>query len=129
MTRRGQKTMRYRAHIPPDTAAAVWYLKNRRPDRWRDSFRHEHIASPYDAIEDTEELRALLTKQAQHLGLIAPPIIDITPKEPSSSPQPEKPSGALQTSIGGKTSSSTDSSSPSSASNSAIRRYNGAVGK
>ena len=38
MTRHGQKTMRYRQHIPPDTAAAVWYLKNRRPDRWRDSF-------------------------------------------------------------------------------------------
>ena len=84
MTRHGQKTMRYRAHIPPDTAAAVWYLKNRRPDRWRDSFRHEHTASPYDAIEDAAELRALLTKQAQALGLIAPPIIDVTPKEPNS---------------------------------------------
>src|SRR6516162_4680655 len=69
MTRHGQKTMRYRQHIPPDTAAAVWYLKNRRPDRWRDSFRHEHTASPYDAIEDPAELRALLIKQAQALGL------------------------------------------------------------
>jgi hypothetical protein len=96
MTRHGQRTMRYRAHIPPDTAAAVWYLKNRRPDRWRDSFRHEHTASPYDAIEDPAELRALLTKQAQQLGLIAPPIIDITPKA-SSSPQAESPSEALQT--------------------------------
>ena len=84
MTRHGQKTMRYRAHIPSDTAAALWYLKNRRPDRWRDSFRHEHVASPYDHIEDPAELRALLTKQAQALGLIAPPIIDITPKAPSS---------------------------------------------
>jgi hypothetical protein len=98
--------MRYRQHLPPDTTAAVWYLKNRRPDRWRDSFRHEHIATPYDDIEDTEELRALLTKQAQHLGLIAPPIIDITPKEPSS-PQPESPSEALQTLPRGKISSST----------------------
>src|SRR5262249_53644378 len=96
MTRRGQKTMRYRAHIPPDTAAAVWYLKNRRPDRWRDSFRHEHIASPYDAIEDTAELRALLTKQAEALGLIAPPIIDITPKA-SCPEQAESSSEALQT--------------------------------
>jgi hypothetical protein len=96
MTRHGQKTMRYRAHIPPDTAAAVWYLKNRRADRWRDSFRHEHTASPYDAIEDTEELRALLTKQAQQLGLIAPPIIDITPNAPSSA-QAESSSEALQT--------------------------------
>jgi hypothetical protein len=106
MTRHGQKTMRYRAHVPPDTAAAVWYLKNRRPDRWRDVHRHEHVATPYDAIEDTEELRALLTKQAEHLGLIAPPIIDVTPKAPSS-PQEESPSEALHTPPGGKTSSST----------------------
>jgi len=105
MTRHGQKTMRYRAHVPPDTAAAVWYLKNRRPDQWRDSFRHEHVASPYDAIEDTEELRALLTKQAQQLGLIPPPIIDITPKAPSS-PQAESPSEAPQMPPGGKRSSS-----------------------
>jgi len=96
MTRHGQKTMRYRAHIPPDTAAAVWYLKNRRPDRWCDSFRHEHVATPYDGIEDAAELRALLTKQAEALGLIAPPIIDVTPKAPSST-QTESSSEALQT--------------------------------
>jgi hypothetical protein len=96
MTRHGQKTMQYRAHIPPDTAAAVWYLKNRRPDRWRDSFRHEQVASPYDGIESAAELRALLIKQAQALGLIAPPpIIDVTPKEPSSA-QLESPSETLQ---------------------------------
>ena len=96
MTRHGQKTMRYRAHVPPDTAAAVWYLKNRRPDRWCDSFRHEHVATPYDGIEDAAELRALLTKQAEALGLIAPPIIDVTPKAPSST-QTESSSEALQT--------------------------------
>ena len=102
MTRHGQKTMRYRQHIPPDIAAAVWYLKNRRPDRWRDSFRHEHTASPYDAIEDTAELRALLIKQAQQLGLIAPPIIDITPNAPnsaeaeSSSEAPQPPGNRRQ---------------------------------
>src|SRR6516164_743550 len=56
MTRHGQKTMRYRQHIPPDTAAAVWYLKNRRPEQWRDSLRHEHIATPYDGIESAAEL-------------------------------------------------------------------------
>jgi hypothetical protein len=96
MTRHGQKTMQYRAHIPPDTAAAVWYLKNRRPDRWRDAHRHEHVATPYDAIEDAAELRALLTKQAQALGLIAPPIIDVTPTGPSSA-QLKSPSETLQT--------------------------------
>jgi hypothetical protein len=96
MTRHGQKTMQYRAHIPPDTAAAVWYLKNRRPDRWRDAHRHEHVASPYDGIESAAELRALLIKQAQGLGLIAPPIIDVTPKQPSSAPT-ESSSEALKT--------------------------------
>jgi hypothetical protein len=96
MTRHGQKTMRYRQHIPPDTAAAVWYLKNRRPDRWRDAHRHEHVTNPYAHIEDAAELRALLTKQAQDLGLIAPPIIDITPKAPSSA-QAESSSEALET--------------------------------
>jgi len=106
MTRHSQKTMRYRRHVPPDTTAAVWYLKNRHPDRWRDSFRHEHVATPYDAIEDTEELRALLIKQARHLGLIAPPIIDVTPKK-LSSPQVENPSEALQAPPGEKISSST----------------------
>jgi hypothetical protein len=96
MTRHGQKTMRYRQHIPPDTAAAVWYLKNRRPDRWRDAHRHEHVTGPYDHIDNAAELRALLTQQAQELGLIAPPIIDITPKVPSSA-QAESSSEALQT--------------------------------
>src|SRR6516225_391995 len=96
MTRHGQKTMRYRQHIPPDTAAAVWYLKNRRPDRWRDAHRHEHVTNPYDHIEDPAELRALLTKQAQQLGLIAPPIIDITPNAPNSA-EAESSSEALQT--------------------------------
>src|SRR6516165_8530339 len=101
MTRHGQKTMRYRAHIPPDTAAAAWFLKNRRPDRWRDAFRHEHVASPYDGIEDPAELRALLTKQAQALGLIAPPIIDITPNAPSSA-QAESSSEAQTPAIAAK---------------------------
>ena len=106
MTRYGQRTMRYRQHIPPDTAAAVWYLKNRRPDRWRDAHRHEHVTNPYAHIEDAAELRALLTKQAQALGLIAPPIVDVTPKA-SSSPQEESPSEALPTLPEGKASSST----------------------
>ena len=96
MTRHGQKTMQYRAHIPPDTAAAVWYLKNRRPDRWRDAHRHEHVATPYDGIESAAELRALLIKQARALGLIEPPIIDVTPQEPSSA-QAESSSEAPQT--------------------------------
>lgn len=29
-------------HIPPDTTACIFWLKNRRPQLWRDVWRHEH---------------------------------------------------------------------------------------
>lgn len=29
-------TVPYREHVPPDTTAAIFWLKNRRPDAWRD---------------------------------------------------------------------------------------------
>ncbi|MGF6211785.1 helix-turn-helix domain-containing protein [Comamonas odontotermitis] len=29
-------------HYPPDTTAAIFWLKNRRPDLWRDKFEQEH---------------------------------------------------------------------------------------
>lgn len=32
----------YVKHHPPDTTAAIFWLKNRRPDEWRDVNRHEH---------------------------------------------------------------------------------------
>lgn len=41
----------YREHIPPDTTACIFWLKNRRPDLWRDkvefkgSFDHRHAVS------------------------------------------------------------------------------------
>jgi hypothetical protein len=35
MTRHGPQMLRWREHAPPDTAAALAYLRNRRPDRWR----------------------------------------------------------------------------------------------
>ena len=46
-----------RKYYPPDTAAAIFWLKNRRPDKWRDKHDVEHsgtislaqqIASEYD---------------------------------------------------------------------------------
>jgi hypothetical protein len=55
------------------------YLKNRRPDRWRDTHRIEHTSSPYDHIESAEELRALLQAQARKLGLLDHSVLDITP--------------------------------------------------
>lgn len=29
-------------HHPPDTTAAIFWLKNRKPDQWRDKQEHEH---------------------------------------------------------------------------------------
>jgi hypothetical protein len=31
-----------RKHYPPDTTAAIFWLKNRRKDEWRDKLDHEH---------------------------------------------------------------------------------------
>ena len=31
----------YREHVPPDTTAAIFWLKNRRPDQWRDKSTQE----------------------------------------------------------------------------------------
>jgi hypothetical protein len=32
----------YVEHVPPDTTACIFWLKNRRPDLWRDKHDHEH---------------------------------------------------------------------------------------
>ena len=32
----------YVEHFPPDTTAAIFWLKNRRPDEWRDKTQQEH---------------------------------------------------------------------------------------
>jgi hypothetical protein len=82
ITRHGPRVVRWREHLPPDTAAALAYLRNRRPDRWRDTRHIEHGAAPYREIEETKELRALLQKQAQQLGLIPLPMETALPEPP-----------------------------------------------
>lgn len=32
----------FREHVPPDTTACIFWLKNRRPADWRDKHEHEH---------------------------------------------------------------------------------------
>ena len=32
-------------HVPPDVTACIFWLKNRRPDVWRDVSKHEHSGS------------------------------------------------------------------------------------
>jgi hypothetical protein len=37
----------YVEHVPPDTTAAIFWLKNRRPGEWRDAWQVEHSAGKY----------------------------------------------------------------------------------
>lgn len=32
----------YTEHVPPDTTACIFWLKNRRPEAWREVTKHEH---------------------------------------------------------------------------------------
>jgi transposase-like protein len=94
MTRHGRQTLRWRERLPPDVRAATAYLKNRRPDRWGDTIEHKHSRSPYDGIESTAELRALLQAQARKLGLLDHPVLDIAPAqkaEPTTSENSQIP--------------------------------------
>jgi hypothetical protein len=45
----------YRAVAQPDTTACIFWLKNRRPDRWRDVHKHEHGGpNTFDQMSDDE---------------------------------------------------------------------------
>lgn len=51
-------------YVPPDTTAQIFWLKNRKPDKWRDKQNMELSGSvetnnPYDALT-TEELKKLI---------------------------------------------------------------------
>ena len=51
----------YRAKIAPDTTAAIFWLKNRRPDRWRDKRDLDHTSSD-----------GSMTPQPTRVELVAP---------------------------------------------------------
>lgn len=41
----------YREHYPPDTTAAIFWLKNRKPEEWRDKIQNEHTGKDGAPIE------------------------------------------------------------------------------
>jgi hypothetical protein len=43
----------YIEHVPPDTTAATWWLKNRNPAQWRDAWQLEHVTGRYVVSETT----------------------------------------------------------------------------
>lgn len=48
-------TVKYKEHVPPDTTAMIFWLKNRKPDQWRDISKHE-VGKPgdFDRMSDDE---------------------------------------------------------------------------
>ena len=47
----------YRAHVPPDTTAAIFWLKNRRPAEWRDKRDHELTGPDGGPMQQVTEVR------------------------------------------------------------------------
>lgn len=48
----GVKTIRITKHIPPDTTAGIFWLKNRNPDKWRQNPQPEGTAASLADIID-----------------------------------------------------------------------------
>lgn len=64
-----------RKHFPPETAACVFWLKNRMGDKWKDSHTHEHIGVPLDQLT-ADELRQQIMAEAAALGLMVHTVPD-----------------------------------------------------
>ncbi len=58
-----------REHIPPDTTSMIFWLKNRKPEVWRDIQKVEHGApGDFDNLSDAE-LETAMRDKAKELGV------------------------------------------------------------
>ena len=74
MTRDGKTVEhKYTEYYPPDPTSMIWWLKNRRPDRWRDVQNIDHAVGVYHISEApmTEEDWIRHTSNAAQLELEA----------------------------------------------------------
>lgn len=64
-------TVKYKEHVPPDTTAMIFWLKNRKPDLWRDISKHE-VGKPgdFDRMSD-DELERIIRGSASGTGTAA----------------------------------------------------------
>lgn len=60
----------YIEHYPPDTTAAIFWLKNRQPEKWRDKKEIEANVKLSDELESMtdEELRAIIRGEKESKG-------------------------------------------------------------
>jgi hypothetical protein len=57
----------YREHVPPDTTACIFWLKNRRKDAWRDVQKHEiGGVGAFDDLSD-DQLLDMISQEAASL--------------------------------------------------------------
>lgn len=71
----------YREHVPPDTTAAIFWLKNRRPQEWRDRQEHLHEHAGRIEVQHTvvDDARAVAFLLARAQAVDAVPIEGSTP--------------------------------------------------
>lgn len=62
----GPTIVPYREHVPPDTVACIFWLKNRKSREWRDVRQHE-IGAPgdFDSMSDADLIRAVESEAAE----------------------------------------------------------------
>jgi hypothetical protein len=72
----------YREHVPPDTTAAIFWLKNRDPARWRDAWQVEHSLGKY-VISDKPMTEEQWAKERAD-------VIDVTPALPVGNDEDKK---------------------------------------
>ena len=74
---------KYIEHYPPDTTAMIFFLKNRRPDRWRDTQNIDHAVGHYviseQPLSESDWIK-LHASNAADLDLVADPVLT-GPKE------------------------------------------------
>lgn len=61
-----------RKHIPPEATSMIFWLKNRKPDKWRDIQSHEHGGIGDFANVDEAELSKQIREEAAALGIKMP---------------------------------------------------------
>lgn len=59
----------YTEHVPPDTTAMIFWLKNRQSDKWRDVHKHEHgRPGEFDDLTDEQLHERIIAATGEVVG-------------------------------------------------------------
>lgn len=79
----------YTEHVPPDTTAMIFWLKNRQSAKWRDVHKYEH-GRPGDFDDESDEkLREIIRSETGSLGARRPRRSGIEAASDQEGMQPE----------------------------------------